>query len=101
MEQPLHHLATEMLRSWSIRCMRIMHNNPYFPQLHAFFAPQIWHRYLSETDGKGRLLAQRTSSMFLATLISMFTAPKTYVWQPAVTMTDPTIVSALIPSASY
>ncbi len=38
--------------------------------------------------------------MFLATLISMFTAPKAYVWQPAVTMTDPTVVSALIPSCS-
>jgi hypothetical protein len=35
--------------------------------------------------------------MFLATLISMFTAPKAYVWQPAVTLTDPVIVSALIP----
>lgn len=38
--------------------------------------------------------------MFLATLISIFTAPKVYVWQPAVTMTDPTIVSTLIPSCS-
>ncbi len=35
--------------------------------------------------------------MFLATLISLFTAPKAYVWQPALTMTDPTIVSELMP----
>jgi hypothetical protein len=36
--------------------------------------------------------------MFLATLISLFTAPKAYVWQPAVTMRDPAIVSALTPT---
>lgn len=35
--------------------------------------------------------------MFLATLISMFKAPKAYVWQPAVTLDDPVIVSALMP----
>jgi len=36
-------------------------------------------------------------TMFLATLMSIFTAPKAYVWRPAVTLTDPAIVSALIP----
>ena len=35
--------------------------------------------------------------MFLASLISLFTAPKAYVWQPALTLTDPAIVSQLIP----
>jgi hypothetical protein len=36
--------------------------------------------------------------MFLATLISLFTAPKAYVWQPALTLKDPQIVSQLIPN---
>jgi hypothetical protein len=35
--------------------------------------------------------------MFLASIISLFTAPKAYVWQPALTMTDPTVVSQLMP----
>ncbi len=35
--------------------------------------------------------------MFLATLISLFTAPKAYVWRPDVTLDDPSIVSALMP----
>jgi hypothetical protein len=61
----------------------------------------MWHSNIAEAVGKGPPLNRRTSSMFLATLISLFTAPKTFVWQPAVTMTDPVIVSALIPSASY
>ncbi len=38
------------------------------------------------------------ASMFIATLISLFKAPKPYVWQPAVTMDDPAIVSALTPT---
>jgi hypothetical protein len=38
--------------------------------------------------------------MFLATLISLFTAPKAYVWQPALTLNDPTIVSQLMPDCS-
>lgn len=38
--------------------------------------------------------------MFIATLISLFTAPKAYVWQPAVTLTDPSIVSALLSGTS-
>jgi hypothetical protein len=38
--------------------------------------------------------------MFIATLLSLFTAPKAYVWQPAVTMTDPAVVSALMPDCS-
>lgn len=37
--------------------------------------------------------------MFIATIISLFTAPKAYVWQPALTLTDPGIVSALLPRA--
>jgi hypothetical protein len=36
--------------------------------------------------------------MLIATLISLFTAPRAYVWQPAVTMRDPGIVSALTPT---
>lgn len=35
--------------------------------------------------------------MFLATLISMCKAPKAFVWQPALTLKDPEIVSALTP----
>jgi hypothetical protein len=61
----------------------------------------MWHTPATEAGSKGFPLAKRTCPMFLATLISLFTAPKTFVWQPAVTMTDPVIVSALIPSASY
>jgi hypothetical protein len=38
--------------------------------------------------------------MFLASIISLFTAPKAYVWQPALTMTDPAIVSQLMPDCA-
>ena len=38
--------------------------------------------------------------MFLTSIISLFTAPKAYVWQPALTLTDPTVVSQLMPECA-
>lgn len=34
--------------------------------------------------------------MFIATLLSLFKTPKAFVWQPAITLVDPQIVSALL-----
>lgn len=35
--------------------------------------------------------------MFLASLLSLFTSPKAYVWQPAVNPENPELVSTLLP----
>lgn len=35
--------------------------------------------------------------MFLASLLSIFRAPKAYVWRPALTLVDSQVVSTLMP----
>ena len=63
--------------------------------------PLLHHKYGIDTTSKqaARVFCspQGPPPMFLASIISLFTAPKAYVWQPALTMTYPTVVSQLMP----
>lgn len=53
-------------------------------------------RVNSSRAGKGRSHQQRLPSMFLASLLSLFKASPVFVWQPAVRLDDPQIVSTLM-----